>query len=108
MASKMSAADTVTAAPVTAPRSDPGSGVLSRSARSLRCMAVYRKPIELRRLNQTGFALMCTVTNLPTAFTNTAPLFVYAKKLPSEVTSRPVWPNKVPACDRSDLEGDVK
>ena len=78
------------------------------SARSLRCMAVYRKPIELRRLNQTGFALMCTVTNLPTAFTNTAPLFVYAKKLPSEVTSRPVWPNKVPACDRSDLEGDVK
>ena len=68
-------------------------------APSLKCIASFRKPIELRRLNRTGFSLMCSVTNAPTTFTSTAPLFVYAKA--KRVGKKPVWPNRVPACDRS-------
>ena len=73
---------------------------VSRS-RALRCLTVYRAPIELRQLNGTGFALMCSVTTLPPAFTRSAPLFVYAKA--RTVTLQPVWPSNLPECDRSDL-----
>ena len=33
-----------------------------RRSRALRCLTTYRAPIELRQLNGTGFALMCSVT----------------------------------------------
>ena len=49
-----------------------------------------------------GFSLMCSVSNAPTTFTSTAPLFVYAKA--RKVTRRSVWPNKIPECDRSDVQ----
>ena len=71
------------------------------SASQLRCIATHARPIELRRLNGTGFALMCSVTNSVEVFTRTAPLYVYAKA--RRVERRKVWPNKLPECDRSDL-----
>ena len=72
-----------------------------RRSRALRCLTTYRAPIELRQLNGTGFALMCSVTTSPPAFTRSAPLFVYAKA--RAVTLQPVWPSNLPECDRSDI-----
>ena len=63
---------------------------------ALRCIGSFRRPIELRLLNDTGFALMCHAP-LPSG----GSLFVYAKA--AEVTMRRVWPNAVPLCDRTDV-----
>ena len=72
-----------------------------RRSRALRCLTTYRAPIELRQLNGTGFALMCSVTTSPPAFTRSAPLFVYAKA--RTVTLQPAWPSNLPERDRSDI-----
>ena len=78
-----------------------------RASPSLRCLASLGAPIELRLLNDTGFALMCSASNIPLASTGDrrtlaeATLFVYARA--RSVTIRSVWPNKVPRCDRTDV-----
>jgi hypothetical protein len=73
-----------------------------RGAPAMRCMGSYRKPIELRRLNQTGFSLMCVADHAPSTTASKGSLFVYAKA--RSVKRRAVWPTKIPACDRSDIE----
>lgn len=72
-------------------------------APDLRCMAVFKKPIPLRQLKRGGLSLMCWVSNGDETFTSRSPLFVYAKA--NSTTMQKVWPNKVPECDRSDLDG---